>query len=159
MCHHSWLVDDVTRYHLSDSALCARASRRSVGRRQLTFSQASCHYGAMRNTNNSALPECLSRGTERGVPAHQSPLSAAAAALGSGTHPSCLPRSTLGLFFSQQSDDNPLCLASSTPGRTTTTGRHRSGSRSTGVSIVTWRKSVNKGSVHFLKACGHYLTF
>ncbi|XP_056619697.1 uncharacterized protein LOC130433918 isoform X2 [Triplophysa dalaica] len=61
----------------------------------------------MRNTNNSALPECLSRGTERGVPAHQSPPSAAAAALGSCTHPSCLPRSTLGLLCSQQSDDNP----------------------------------------------------
>lgn len=33
--------------------------------------------------------------------------SAAAAALGSCPHPSCLPRSTLGLLFSQQSDDNP----------------------------------------------------
>lgn len=43
-----------------------------VCRRQLTFSQAACHYGAMRNTNNSSLPECLSRGTEHGVPTHQS---------------------------------------------------------------------------------------
>ncbi len=33
--------------------------------------------------------------------------SAAAAALGSCPHPSCLPRSTLGLLFSQQSDDKP----------------------------------------------------
>lgn len=73
----------------------------------------------MCNTNKPALPACLSRGTERSVPAdqrlwEQTPLGAAAA-LESCPHPSCLPRSTSGLLFFQQRDDNPPLPPPPTP--------------------------------------------